>query len=143
MLNNNQYYNGYNPYQQQQMNNFIKPITNMEWVNGDIGASAYLVQGYNSAVALFDSETNDTMYIKSTDNTGRPSLKKYKIIEEIESTSSSPDLSEYVKKTELQDLLSNILKEGVKHESTIPTTQQQPIIKKTITATTTASDAKS
>lgn len=58
MLNNNQYYNNgynYNPYQQQQ--NFTKPVTNMEWVNGDIGASAYLVQGYNSAVALFDSET--------------------------------------------------------------------------------------
>ena len=137
MLNNNQYYNNgynYNPYQQQQ--NFTKPITNMEWVNGDIGASAYLVQGYNSAVALFDSETDDTMYIKTTDNTGRPYLRKFKFTEEIENQKPELDLSAYVKKDELQSLLLELIpkKEGEINEQTLSTVQQQqPIIKKSIT----------
>ena len=137
MINNQQFYNNgynYNPYQTQQ--NFTKPVTNMEWVNGDIGASAYLVQGYNSAVALFDSETDDTMYIKTTDNTGRPYLRKFKFTEEIENQKPELDLSAYVKKDELQSLLLELIskKEGEINEQTLSTVQQQqPIIKKSIT----------
>ncbi len=144
MMMNNLYNNnpnmmmGYNNYNQlQPAQQPLKQITNMEWVNGDIGASAYLVQGYNSAVALFDSESDDKMYIKTTDNTGRPFLRKFRFIEEFDNEPSKElDLSAYVKKDELQALLLELIpqKEGVPNEQNLPAVQQ-PIIRKTVTAT--------
>ena len=55
------------PYYQQQQN------TGLIWIQGEAAAKSYLVAP-NSSVALFDSEAQ-TVYIKSADASGMPSLK--------------------------------------------------------------------
>ena len=121
---------------------FTKPVTNMEWVSGPAGAAAYLLQGYNSMVALFDGDAdNDNMkvYIKSTDETGRPSLRKFKMIEEIDEApaQSVPQLSEYVRKDELESLIKSILpqpetQEESNNEQSVSTVQ--PVVRKVISS---------
>ena len=69
----------YQPYQMQQplqpipqynMNNYNSSNT---WVTGEAGAKAYLVAP-NSTATLWDSEAQ-TIYIKSADASGMPSMK--------------------------------------------------------------------
>ena len=71
------YYNGYpatyqpvyqvpQPQTQNQQNSII-------WVQGEAGAKSYMVAP-NSTVTLWDSE-NQTIYLKSADATGMPSIK--------------------------------------------------------------------
>lgn len=45
------------------------------WVQGEAGAKSYLIAP-NTSLMLMDSE-GDYFYIKSTDNTGMPTLKKF------------------------------------------------------------------
>lgn len=97
----------YNPYQQSQQsygnqsyaqnqqsyaqNSYAPPQMQMaqptsqstiNWVQGDVGARAYPV-GPGMSVLLMDSE-GQNFYIKSADNMGMPSLKKYAYSEVIE-----------------------------------------------------------
>lgn len=88
---NNYYPVGYQPfnpqfYNQPQMQN-VQPIqqpaqqqpnnqpmnSNLIWVQGEAGAKSYLVAP-NTTVQLWDSE-NQTIYLKSADATGMPSIK--------------------------------------------------------------------
>lgn len=55
------------PQQQAQMN------SNLIWVQGEAGAKSYLVAP-NTTVQLWDSE-NQTIYLKSADASGMPSIK--------------------------------------------------------------------
>ncbi len=143
---NNQYMNpmmGYNNYMSNQgFNN--KPVYdspmidgnyNIIWVNGEIGAKAYPLFKPNSFVILMDNEEDNVFYIKMTDAQGRVSLSRNKYYPEEEQTNTSVDLSQYVKKDELRDLLMSIIpqsqEEGTNNEQVIPTTTQ-PIIKKTV-----------
>lgn len=79
------YYNGFPatyPYQQYiPQNNVAQPTNNIGqpsaggiiWVSGEAGAKAYLVAP-NNTVQLWDSE-NQTIYLKSADASGMPSMK--------------------------------------------------------------------
>ncbi len=60
-------------YQYQQPNSFQGGNNSIIWVSGEAGAKAYLVAP-NTTVALFDSE-NQTIYLKSADASGMPSIK--------------------------------------------------------------------
>ena len=79
---------GYQPYQMQgtqmslpnqQGNSFQNGTGSPIWVQGENAAKSYPVQA-GSSVVLFDSEA-DTIYIKSADMAGMPSIKifDYKI----------------------------------------------------------------
>lgn len=50
-----------------------QPQTSLTWVQGEAGAKSYLVAP-NSTVTLWDSEAQ-TIYIKSADATGMPSIR--------------------------------------------------------------------
>lgn len=54
----------------------------INWVQGDVGARAYNIQP-GMSVLLMDSE-GQNFYIKSADNMGMPSLKKYAYSEVVE-----------------------------------------------------------
>ena len=65
------------------------PMSNdMIWVQGLAGAKAYLVAP-NTTVTLWDSES-ETIYLKSCDSNGMPSMKILDIKERIETPSKSP-----------------------------------------------------
>ena len=114
----------YNPlYQQQQMpsntfqyqqNQTGQGKNNIIWVKGKEDAKAMQLQP-NSIVILLDSETNK-FYIKTTDQIGLGKLRVFEYNEKEEGVtpySQEVDLSNYVTKQQLQEILA---KEGEKHE---------------------------
>lgn len=94
------------------------------WVQGIEGAKAFTLMPKENVV-LMDSESNDTFFIKICDDIGRCTLRKFKYQEETTETPPviAQDMSEYVKKSELQDLLNEMLG-GKKNEPTISTAKQ-------------------
>ena len=92
------------------------------WVSGEAGAKSYLVAPNNSVV-LFDSE-GQTIYIKSADATGMPSIKvlDYTVRETAKNGANSPvpasmsKSTEYATKDDLRALSDRIdaLKEKMK-----------------------------
>ena len=68
------YYQPYQPYQPQQ------PIHGFVYVAGIEGAKAYQMPP-NSEMPLFDSTSNDVMFIKTTDAAGYPTIKPVRCIE--------------------------------------------------------------
>lgn len=68
------YYTPVAPVQVQQPQSYTNPVQGGKiWVQGENGAKSYLVAP-NSSVDLWDSE-QQTIYIKSADATGMPSIK--------------------------------------------------------------------
>jgi len=65
------YYSPYTPVQTQQPQNTMQ--NGIIWIQGEAAAKSYLVAPNNSIV-LFDSE-RQTIYIKSADASGMPSMK--------------------------------------------------------------------
>ena len=107
---------------------------NILWVDGEVGAKAYPLYGFNSGVILMDREEEDVVYIKTTDSQGRPTTQRYKLIPDQKQEAQPLKLEEYVRKDELQDLIKSIMqpaKEGDTNEQTIPTTQST-IVKRTV-----------
>ena len=103
----NPYLNQYNTYPQK----FQYPVNNgINWVQGIEGAKAWQLQP-NSNVVLLDSENDGRFYIKVSDNVGMCSLRifDYNEITDTPTQQSDIDLSEYVKKSELQTLLASML----------------------------------
>lgn len=132
-MNNMNY--GYSNMQQPQYP--IKPAidgnNNIIWVDGEVGAKAYPVFNINSGVILMDNSEDNIVYLKITDGQGRATTTRYKLVED-ELQTVQTNLSDYVRKDELQNLLLSIMtpsKEGNEDEQAISTVQ--PIIKKTIT----------
>ena len=84
------------------------------WVQGLEGAKAYQMNP-NSNVLLMDSENEGVFYIKVTDNIGMADLRVFHYTEVAQQDTRknpvSEDLSEYVKKSELNDLIKSILAE--------------------------------
>ena len=84
------------------------------WVSGEAGAKSYLVAPNNSVV-LFDSE-GQTIYIKSADATGMPSIKvlDYTVRETAKNGANNPvntnvgNSSEYATKDDLRALSDRI-----------------------------------
>jgi len=87
------------------------PTNNILWVNGIEGAKAWQLNP-NSMAILLDSEAEGKMYIKVSDNIGISSIRVFNYVEELPSThvtNNDLDLSQYVKKDELEKLLKEIL----------------------------------
>lgn len=127
--------NNYGIYPQSQQSNPYYPARNsypmqsnsIIWVQGIEGAKAYQVSP-NSIVQLMDSENDGVFYIKVSDNIGMSSLRVFHYTE-VEATqkenTQSLDLSEYVRKDELQQLIAGMMKQEDSHEQTISTAQSK------------------
>jgi len=87
---------------------------NIIWVQGIEGAKAWQLNP-NSMVILLDSEVEGKMYIKVSDNIGMSNLRIFNYVEEMPSTNNSVtvnnelDLSQYVRKDELQTLIKEVI----------------------------------
>lgn len=106
---NNDYFN--RNYNQQTIE---QPINNLIRVTGIEGAKAYQMPA-NSTVALFDNN-DDYMYIKTTDGAGFPSIRIFKFEEVndfLKSSESQINMSEYITKDELFEILKDYKKGGI------------------------------
>lgn len=106
---------------------------NIVWVQGIEGAKAWQLAP-NSMIILLDSEAEGKMYIKVSDNVGISSLRCFNYVEEVQTAQAgnkSLDLSDYVKKDELQKLI----KEIIANEQSIPTTQSTRTVNKDVVST--------
>lgn len=109
------------------MNKFqnISPTNNITWVQGIEGAKAYQLAP-SSNIQLMDSENDGIFYIKTSDNIGMCNLRVFKY-EEIQNTPTklpTMDMSEYVRKDELETLLATLLG-GNNNEQSIPATERK------------------
>lgn len=93
----------YNPYMffpQETLNQFKYPQQSpIVWVQGEAGAKAYIVAP-NSTAILWDSERN-TIYVKSADMSGIPSIKILDFtergsVEEVAETNILADINEKI-----------------------------------------------
>lgn len=101
------------------MNPYAKQSTNaIHWVQGIEGAKAYPLQARESVV-LMDSESDDLFFIKVCDDIGKCSMHVYRYEEVTENMSSGVDMTQYVKKSELEALLNDML--GGKNEQVVST----------------------
>ena len=95
-------------------NGATTPTNNLVWVQGIEGAKAWQLSP-NSMVILLDSEAEGKMYIKVSDNIGMCSLRIFNYVEEVPSTQDTTnqnlDLSQYVRKDELNLLIKEMLNE--------------------------------
>jgi len=111
-----------NPYLAQQHNNGIN------WVQGIEGAKAYQLQP-NSNVMMLDSENDGVFYIKISDNVGMCTLRTFKY-QEVTTTSTSPNLSDYVRKedlkSEVETLVNSML--GGSNEQSVSATKSNKTI---------------
>ena len=113
------YYPNMNPYAG------IRTSTNsINWVQGIEGAKAFALAPKENVV-LMDSEVNDTFYIKICDEIGRCTLRVFKYQEEIETpTAPAPaDLTEYVKRSELREIIAEYI--GGSNESALQGTKSK------------------
>ena len=108
-----------NPYQNHYQ--YTQPTNGITWVQGIEGAKAFQMTPNSNAV-LLDSDTDGIFYIKVSDNIGMCSLRIFKY-EEIQqgSNNNSVDLSNYVTKDELGELIDKRVKERLNEKSTIST----------------------
>lgn len=106
-----------NPYQMPQSNMYMpKQLSSqnngINWVQGIEGAKAYQIP-QNSNIILMDSEKN-RMYIKTSDNIGMCNLRIFDFTEVTEtsqghnSVATQPDLSQYVTRDELNNILEQL-----------------------------------
>lgn len=118
--NQNQFAQPYQPPMQQPTQPIAPPTAptqtpqmsnDMIWVQGLAGAKAYLVAP-NTTVTLWDSES-ETIYLKSCDSNGVPSMRILDIKERIETPQKSPsnEVNEPTKDFALVDDLKGIRKE--------------------------------
>lgn len=129
------YYPGVNPYYPQPMQDNLMQLRNqfqppqpmqpqaaqngMIWVQGETGAKSYLVAN-GATVPLWDSE-NQTIYLKSTDTSGIPSMR---ILDYTERTAapraaqaaSSAQAVEYVPRSEFDALAAQVKALAVQKE---------------------------
>ena len=89
----------------------------INWVQGIEGAKAWQLMP-NSNVILMDSENDGVFYIKISDAVGMCTLRVFNY-KEVTAQPAQPkvDLSEYVKKSELESLINSML--GGPNESTL------------------------
>ena len=78
------------------------------WVQGIEGAKAWQLAP-NSNVLLMDSENDGKFYIKVSDSIGMCNLRVFEYKEVTNEPAVSPDLSEYVKRSELQELITSMI----------------------------------
>lgn len=121
-----------NPYQRQNpyypQNPANASNNGINWVQGIEGAKAWFMSP-NSNVILMDSENDGIFYIKVSDNVGMCNLRTFRYTEITSQVSQKPepqiDLSEYVKKSELESLINKMLG-GVKDEQSLSRNDGKP-----------------
>lgn len=131
--------NQMNSYYPQRNTNYSVQNNSIIWVQGIEGAKAYQLAP-NTIIQLMDSENDGIFYIKVSDNIGMSTLRIFKY-SEIEAApknvaTEQPDLSAYVRKDELQDLITGLIvknEQEESHEQAIPTAQSTKQCKPTIT----------
>jgi hypothetical protein len=102
------------------------PMNNVIWVQGKEGANSWQMNP-NSLAILLDSENTGIMYIKTTDNVGISSLRMFEYTEVTEkktesvskSTVDDLDLSQFVRKDELNTFIKELIEE---HERVVSRT---------------------
>ena len=101
------------------------PMNNIIWVQGREGANSWQMNP-NSIAILLDSMVEGKMYIKTTDNVGLSSLRIFNYVEEKETpppasatVNDDLDLSQFVKRDELNTFIKELLEE---HERIVSTT---------------------
>jgi len=89
-------------------NYFAPPQQSILWVQGIEGAKAYPV-GAGNSVLLMDSD-NQSMYIKSADQAGVPSLRIFEYTEITGKKEETPkiDTSNFVTREELEEALAKL-----------------------------------
>ena len=113
-----------NPYLVQPQDNGIK------WAQGIEGAKAYQL-GPNSNAMLLDSENEGIFYIKTSDNIGMCNLRifQYKEITSVPNEHQQEDMTQYVRKDELDEIIKSYLG-GTSNEQSVSTTKQKSLITK-------------
>ena len=103
-----------------QGNQFQSGTSSLIWVNGEVGAKSYLVAP-NSTVVLWDTESQ-TVYIKSADASGMPSIKTldYTMREEAVKTPEISPMTDFATKEDISLIRDEIdaLKEDLKPKKT-------------------------
>ena len=133
--------------QRNQFSSYFNPASgasastnNIVWVQGIEGAKAWQLSP-NSMVILLDSEAEGKMYIKVSDNIGMSSLRVFNYAEEVAppakelvTINNDLDLSQYVKRDELNTLVKELM---AKNEQSVPTVTipKQPKVVSTTTTT--------
>ena len=123
------------PMQQPQFNYSNNDPSNLTWVTGIGGAKSYLVAP-NSTATLWDSE-RQTIYLKSADASGMPSMKilDYTIREDGANSGNTPPVinepnncAEYVLKSDFDALKAELegLREELRHVPRQTQKQGQP-----------------
>lgn len=128
------FFNGKNQYSQNQQ--MESPLNNLLWVQGIEGAKALMIPP-NSRIICLDSEIENRAYIKISDELGVTKLRKFDLTEVIDEEIKSDNLSNYVRKDELQQLLEELLpkrEEVIINESAVSTTQQPAPVRRTVAA---------
>ena len=127
--------NGYSPffYGRNSTTAEQSPTNNLLWVQGLEGAKALMLPP-NSKVICLDSEIENRAYIKIADELGATKLRLFDLAEVTDAATTSNDLSDYVRKDELQQLIIELLpqKEVIEDESAVSTTQPA-VVRRTIT----------
>lgn len=82
-----------------------KPALQVPWVNGEVGAQAYIIAP-NSTVLLMDSD-NPIFYIKTSDISGKASIQAFKY-QEIRPESQANPSDGYVTKKEFEEFKASI-----------------------------------
>lgn len=97
--------------------------TGINWVQGIEGAKAYPVAP-NANVLLLDSN-EQTMYVKSADATGRPTVTVYDYEERKVGNSSATDTNtaHFVTKDELTEILNGFVRKENGDEQSVQTTE--------------------
>ena len=111
------------------------PSNNLLWVQGLEGAKALMLPP-NSKIICLDSEIENRMYIKVADELGATKLRKFQITEILDEEKPSNNLADYVRKDELQKLLTELIpqREEVVVNDTAVSTTQPAVVKRTITS---------
>ena len=133
MAYNNYFPAGYMPQYYYPQNAPTQPIQQQQntsgivWVQGESGAKSYLVAP-NTTVSLWDSESQ-TIYLKSADASGMPSLKilDYTIRDAMPVSQSNAQTVSYVTKTEFDAFKNEVQKMigGVNNESTVSANEHE------------------
>ena len=98
----------------------------IKWVQGIEGAKGYQLAP-NSNDIFLDSENDGIFYIKVADNVGMCTLRTFKYEEITNNSTSNIDMSGYVKKDELAQMVKSIIKEN-KNEQPISTAKSNKTI---------------
>jgi len=107
---------------------------NLVWVQGIEGAKAWQLSP-NSMIIMLDSETEGKMYIKVSDNIGISTLRTFSYVEDLPPASTNVtinkdlDLSQYVTKEEVKNLIKELIDNEQSISTTIATTDNSNVPK--------------